>query len=216
MSARETWPGEEPDPSAPDGEDDLAEDGIAEDELAEEPVEPFEDDEDTGDEPQLRIAGHEEGELDIPDDVDALEGEPRSTRRAVGLVVARTNVEVANRLLDAALAELDRAGVPHDGVLVMAVPGPFELPIGAMALAKTRRYSCIVALGDASHSTVVAGETASGLQLAGLETGIPVAFGVLTDGVLDRAEERAAEAVRSALEMADLYSQLRATAQTAK
>jgi 6,7-dimethyl-8-ribityllumazine synthase len=222
MSARETWPGEEPDPSAPEGEDDLAEGGIAEDEFAEdelaeeEPVEPFEDDEDTGDEPQLRIAGHEEGELDIPDDVDALEGEPRSTRRAVGLVVARTNVEVANRLLEAALAELDRAGVPHDGVLVMAVPGPFELPIGAMALAKTRRYSCIVALGDASDSAVVAGETASGLQLAGLETGIPVAFGVLTDGVLDHAEERAAEAVRSALEMADLFSQLRATAQTAK
>ena len=225
MSARETWPGEEPDPSAPEdgieeqelAEDEPAEDEPAEDELAEDELaEPFEDDEDTGDEPQLRIAGHEEGELEIPDDVNALEGEPRSTRRAVGLVVARTNVEVANRLLDAALAELDRAGVPHDSVLVMGVPGPFELPIAAMALAKTRRYSCIVALGDASDSAVVAGETASGLQLAGLETGIPVAFGVLTDGAVDHAEERAAEAVRSALEMADLFSQLRATAQAAK
>src|SRR3954447_15560223 len=70
MSARETWPGEEPDPSAPeDGieDEEVAEDEVAEEEPAEdEPVEPFEDDEHTGDEPQLRIAGHEEGELDIP------------------------------------------------------------------------------------------------------------------------------------------------------
>src|SRR4051794_3806290 len=227
MSVRETWPGEEPDPSEPeDGieaegidADAIEEDRVEEDSLAEdEAVEPYEnDDEDTGgDEPQLRIAGHEEGELDIPDDVAALEGEPRSTRRAVGIVIARTNLDVANRLLEAALGELERAGVPHESVLVMAVPGPFELPIGAMALAKTRRYSCIVALGDASDSAVVAGESASGLQLAGLETGIPVAFGVLTDGNLVHAEERAAEAVRSALEMADLFSQLRATAASAK
>src|SRR5207253_2178653 len=117
------------DPDA-EPEDELADESVEEDE----PVEPYEDDEDTGDEPQLRIAGHEEGELDIPDDVAALEGEPRSTRRAVGLVVARTNVDVANRLLEAALGELERAGVPHESVLVMAVPGPFELPIGAMAL----------------------------------------------------------------------------------
>jgi 6,7-dimethyl-8-ribityllumazine synthase len=226
MSARETWPGEEPDPLEPEDvidqeviEDEAVEEEPVEDEPLEddEPVEPAEEeDEDTGDEPQLRIAGHEGGELDIPGDVTALEGEPRSTRRAVGLVVARANVEVANRLLEAALEELERAGVPHESVMVMAVPGPFELPIGAMALAKTRRYSCIVALGDASGSAVVAGEAASGLQLAGLETGIPVAFGVLTDAVLAHAEERGAEAVRSALEMADLFSQLRATAQAAK
>ena len=233
MSARETWPGEEPsEPEDSVDEDAVEEDGVEGDGVEgdgvegdsveeasveeEGAVEPYEDDDDTGDEPQLRIAGHEEGELDIPDDVSALEGEPRSTRRAVGLVVARANVEVANRLLEAALAELERAGVPHESVMVMAVPGPFELPIGAMALAKTRQYSCIVALGDASGSAVVAGEAASGLQLAGLETGIPVAFGVLTDGVLAHAEERGAEAVRSALEMADLFSQLRATAQAAK
>jgi 6,7-dimethyl-8-ribityllumazine synthase len=214
MSARETWPGEDAGASDPEDEAELENDEVELDE--EEEVEPFESDEDTGDEPQLRIAGHEGGELDIPDEVAALEGKPRSTRRAVGLVVARANVEVANRLLESALAELVRAGVPQESVLVMAVPGAFELPIGAMALAKTRRYSCIVALGDASGSTVVAGEAASGLQLAGLETGIPVAFGVLTDGVLAHAEERAAEAVRSALEMADLFSQLRATAAGSK
>ena len=200
MSTSEQWPGE----------------GSEEDEPVVEPGDPNPDeahDEDTGDQPELRIAGHDGGELEIPDDVDALEGEARSTRRGVGIVVSRDGVEVGNALLAAALAELDRAGVARDNVLVMAVPGAFELPIGAMALAKTRRYACIVALGRADG--VVAGEAASGLQLAGLETGVPVAFGVLTDGDGD-ASARGGAAVRNALEMADLFQQLRATAQPAK
>jgi 6,7-dimethyl-8-ribityllumazine synthase len=92
----------------------------------------------------------------------------------------------------------------------MLVPGPFELALGAMALAKTRRYSCVVALGDASEHEVVAAETASGLQLAGLETGIPVSFGVLIEA--GDAPARAVEAVQRGLEMADLFRQLRATA----
>jgi 6,7-dimethyl-8-ribityllumazine synthase len=90
-----------------------------------------------------------------------------------------------------------------------------------MALAKTRRYSCIVALGcvirgETAHFDFVAGEAASGLQLAALETGVPVSFGVLTTDTLEQAVARAdkgAEAVRTALEMADVFSQLRATAQ---
>jgi 6,7-dimethyl-8-ribityllumazine synthase len=194
-----SWPGEAPEPL--DGE------VVEEADL---------DDEDTGDgEPELRLAGHEAGELEIPDEVNVLEGESRSTRRGVGIVVSRANVEVANRLLESALAELGRAGVELDQVLVMAVPTAFELPIGAMALAKTRRYVCIVAIGSANDSAIVAAEAASGLQLAGLETGVPVAFGLITDGA-DDAVERGAEAVRNALEMADLFQQLRATAQTAK
>ena len=193
MSAHESWPGEAPDP----------------DDVEDEAVEA--DDEDTGEEPELRIAGHEDGELDIPDDVGVLEGESRSTRRGVGIVVSRAEVAVANELLESALAELDRAGVSRSHVLVMAVPGAFELPIGAMALAKTRRYACIVALGTATDSDVVAGEAASGLQLAGLETGVPVSFGVLTGSDGDAAA-RGAEAVRNALEMADLFQQLRASA----
>ena len=194
-----SWPGEAPEPL--DGE--VVEEADV-------------DDEDTGDgEPELRLAGHEAGELEIPDDVNVLEGESRSTRRGVGIVVSRANVEVANLLLESAVAELDRAGVERDQVLVMAVPTAFELPISAMALAKTRRYVCIVAVGSASDSAIVAAEAASGLQLAGLETGVPVAFGLITDGSED-AVERGAEAVRNALEMADLFQQLRATAQTAK
>jgi 6,7-dimethyl-8-ribityllumazine synthase len=86
-----------------------------------------------------------------------------------------------------------------------------------MALAKTRRYACIVALGcvvrgETPHFEFVAGEAASGLQLAALETGVPVAFGVLTVETVGQAAARTdkgAEAVRAALEMADLFAQLR-------
>jgi 6,7-dimethyl-8-ribityllumazine synthase len=106
----------------------------------------------------------------------------------------------------------------------MRVPGAFELPLGAMALARTRRFSCVLALGcvirgDTPHFDFVASEAASGLQLAGLETGIPVSFGVLTCDTLEQAEARAggehgnkgAEAARSGLEMADVFARLRAS-----
>jgi len=163
---------------------------------------------------------HAPGELSIPDDVTVLEGAPGGLGRSVGVVVSRFNGEVTNRLLESALEELDRAGVARDRITVMPVPGAFELPLGAMALAKTRRFACIVALGcvirgETAHFEYVAGEAASGLQLAGLETGVPVAFGVLTVDTLEQAEARAgrgADAVRSALEMADIFQQVRAQA----
>src|SRR5919199_1067409 len=113
--------------------------------------------EDTGDDelPRLRAAGeHAEGELDIPDDVNVLEGSPVGGRRGVGIVVARVNGEITTRLLDEALDELERAGVARAAITVMPVPGAFELPLAAMALAKTRRYACIVALG-----CIIRGET---------------------------------------------------------
>jgi 6,7-dimethyl-8-ribityllumazine synthase len=175
------------------------------------------------DEPTVAPAGHAPGELDIPDDVAVLEGSPSGAERTVGLVVSRFNGEISDRLLTSALGALEAAGVPQERITVMPVPGAFELPIGAMALAKTRRYSCIVALGcvvrgETAHFEYVAGEAASGLQLAGLETGVPVAFGVLTVDTVEQAEarvEKGAEAARAALEMADLFSQVREQAKSA-
>ena len=167
---------------------------------------------------QPPAAVHIPGELDIPDGIAVLEGSPSGSDRTVGVVVSRFNGEISDGLLAAALAALEAAGVPRERITVMPVPGAFELPIGAMALAKTRRYSCVVALGcvvrgETPHFEYVASETASGLQLAGLETGVPVAFGVLTveDVAQARARtEKGAEAARAALEMADLFAQLRA------
>ena len=168
-------------------------------------------------EPDVVPAGHMPGELDIPDGVAVLEGSPSGAARTVGVVVSRFNGEISNRLLASALEALAAAGVSEARITVMPVPGAFELPIGAMALAKTRRYSCVIALGcvirgETAHFDYVAGEAASGLQLAGLETGVPVAFGVLTVDTAEQAEARVdkgADAVRAALEMADLFSQVR-------
>jgi 6,7-dimethyl-8-ribityllumazine synthase len=172
-------------------------------------------------EPEDRPAAeHAEGELDIPDEVTLLEGVADGKRRSVAIVAARFNGEITNRLLQSALDELEDAGVRLEAVTVMPVPGAFELPLAAMALAKTRRYACIVALGcvirgETPHFEYVASEAASGLQLAALETGVPVAFGVLTVESAEQAEARVskgAEAARTALEMADAFAQLRASA----
>jgi 6,7-dimethyl-8-ribityllumazine synthase len=172
--------------------------------------------------PQLRAPDeqHAYGELDLPDDVNVIEGEADGTRRGVAIVAARFNGEITNKLLESALMELDGAGVRRDAITVMPVPGAFELPLAAMALAKTRRFACVVALGcvvrgETPHFEFIASEAASGLQLAALETGVPVAFGVLTVDMIEQAEARVskgAEAVRTALEMADAFAQLRASA----
>jgi len=225
---------------APDGEDDPAvaeesdqavEGVVAAEEAADEeraePAEPAElepaevpEAEDEQPFPVELSHEHAAGDLHLPDGYAVLEGAPDGGRRAVGIVVARFNGDVTSRLLDRALAELADAGVHQEAISIMVVPGAFELPLAATALAKTRRFACIVALGcvirgDTPHFDYVASEAASGLQLAALETGVPVSFGVLT---LDRVEqadpriEKGAEAVRSALEMADLFAQLRTAA----
>jgi 6,7-dimethyl-8-ribityllumazine synthase len=160
---------------------------------------------------------HAAGGFEVPEGYRVVEGEPSGDRRGVAVVVSRFNGEITGRLLESALDELEEAGVPREAVLVVPVPGAFELPLAAMAFAKTRRYACIVALGcvirgETAHFDYVAGEAASGLQLAALETGVPVAFGVLTCDTVEQAEARVdkgAEAVRSGLEMADLFAQIR-------
>jgi 6,7-dimethyl-8-ribityllumazine synthase len=167
-----------------------------------------------------RSPEHAEGDFEIPDGYGVLEGAPRGARRSVGIVVSRFNGAVTSKLLEGALEELDAAGVAREAITIMPVPGAFELPLAAMALAKTRRYACIVALGcvvrgETPHFDYIAGEAASGLQLAALETGVPVAFGVLTLEEAEQAQDRldkGAEAVRTGLEMADVFAQLRAAA----
>jgi 6,7-dimethyl-8-ribityllumazine synthase len=180
--------------------------------------------------PQLRTAEEEEhaepaaehapGRFDIPSGYRVLTGSSDGEGRAVGIVVSKFNGDITSRLLERALDELEAANVPRDAVTIVPVPGAFELPLAAMALAKTRKYACVVALGcvvrgETPHFEFVAGEAASGLQLAAIETGVPVAFGVLTTETTEQAEariDRAGEVVRGALEMADVFQQLRAAA----
>ena len=227
MSDRDSWP-EAPSLEDPPGEEDEAPEAEEVDDVEEVEAEEVvaETDESAAEEPQDDVveaesAEHAAGDFLLPDGYGVLEGKPQGGRRAVGIVVSRFNGAVTGKLLEGALAELESAGVAREAITVMPVPGAFELPIAAMALAKTRRYACIVALGcvirgDTPHFDFVAGEAASGLQLAALETGVPVAFGVLTLEEADQADDRlekGAEAVRTGLEMADVFAQLRAAAQ---
>jgi 6,7-dimethyl-8-ribityllumazine synthase len=169
----------------------------------------------------LEYAGeHAAGELNIPAGYRTIEGFPTGGGRSVAIAVSRFNAEITNGLLESALAELGRLGVGGDAITIMPVPGAFELPLAAMALSKSRRYSCVVALGcvirgETPHFDYVASEAASGLLLAGIETGVPVAFGVLTVDTIEQAQARldkGAEAVSSALEMADAFGRLRVVA----
>ena len=165
---------------------------------------------------------HVSGEIDVPDGYTVFEGTPIGRRRTVAIVVSRFNGGLTNRMLAVALDTLEEAGVEPEAVTVMPVPGAFELPLAAMALAKTRRYACVVALGaivrgETPHFEYIASEAASGLQLAAIETGIPVSFGVLTvetvaqgEARIDRARRRGAQRARDGRRV----RQLRASART--
>jgi 6,7-dimethyl-8-ribityllumazine synthase len=164
---------------------------------------------------------HAAGEFELPEGYRTVTGSSEGEGRTVAVVVSKFNSEITSRLLEQALEELAAAGVSQDAITITPVPGAFELPLAAIALAKTRRYSCIVALGcvirgETPHFDYVAGEAASGLQLAAIETGVPVSFGVLTTETTEQAEariDRARDAVRSALEMAGIFTQLRTASQ---
>jgi len=166
------------------------------------------------------VEEHAAGSLEFPEGPEVLEGAPNGFRRTVAIVISRFNADVTNRLLESDLDTLTDAHVTRESITIVPVPGAFELPLAAMALAKTRRFSCVVALGcvirgETPHFDFVAGEAASGLQLAAIETGVPVSFGLLTCETQAQAEARVgkgAEAARAALEMADLFTQVRTRA----
>jgi 6,7-dimethyl-8-ribityllumazine synthase len=150
-----------------------------------------------------------------------LEGEIAARGRKVAIVAAKFNdFIVASLLKGASAAWLEHGGAAED-LLIARVPGAFELPVAARRLALSGRYDAVVALGcvirgDTPHFEYVSGECARGLQLASLETGVPVIFGVLTVNTVEQALERAAttgdnkggESMAAALEMASLMARL--------
>ena len=154
-------------------------------------------------------------------DSTVIEGEVSARGRKVAIVAARFNDFIVSSLLKGATASwLEHGGAAGD-LLVARVPGAFELPVVARKLAASDCYDAIVALGcvirgDTPHFDYVAGESARGLQLASLETGVPIVFGVLTVETMEQALERAAtsagnkggESMETALEMADLMARL--------
>jgi 6,7-dimethyl-8-ribityllumazine synthase len=138
------------------------------------------------------------------------------------LVVSRFNSFITDRLLAGAQDALKRSGAVAEDVVVVKVPGSWELPLAAKALAGQKRFDAIIALGavirgETPHFDHVAGQAASGLAAVQLETGIPVAFGVLTTNTVEQAIDRAGgksgnkgfDAAMTAIEMADLMRRLR-------
>jgi 6,7-dimethyl-8-ribityllumazine synthase len=139
-----------------------------------------------------------------------------------GIAVSRFNSFITERLLSAALDALERAGAEGERVDVVRVPGSFELPLTAKKLAETGKYDALIAIGcvirgETSHYDYVCSETARGLQLAQMDTGVPVIFCVLTCDTLEQAIDRAGlkggnkgfEAGLAAIEVGHLARKLR-------
>ncbi len=137
------------------------------------------------------------------------------------IVVSRFNEFIGSKLLSGALDELIRHGVKDENIDVIWVPGAFEIPVAAKKAAKTNKYSAVITLGavikgSTSHYDYVCTEVSKGVASVGLDTGIPVIFGVLTCDNIEQAVERAgakagnkgADAAKSAIEMADLISKI--------
>ena len=141
-----------------------------------------------------------------------------------GIIVSRFNGFITERLLAAAVDALERAGAAGKDVDVAQVPGAFELPLAAKKMAATGKYDALIAIGcvlrgETTHYDYVCSETARGLQLAQMDSGLPIMFCVLTCETLEQAIDRAGlkggnkgfEAGLAAIEMAQLSRKLRAS-----
>jgi 6,7-dimethyl-8-ribityllumazine synthase len=149
---------------------------------------------------------------------------PAGTSR-FAVVVSRFNDAITSRLLAGARAALLEAGAAADNIASLSVPGAFELPQAARRLAETGRYEAVICLGcvirgETPHFEYISAAVAHGLMQAAGETGVPMAFGVLTTDSWEQAEARAGdgrdnkgfEAAAAALEMAELFGTVRAAA----
>jgi len=148
-------------------------------------------------------------------------GDPTRREARVAVVCAKFNGGISERLLDGALAGLEASGTKAASVTVAWVPGAFELPVAVGRLASSGSVDAVIALGavirgETAHFEFVAGQCAAGLQQVALDTGVPVAFGVLTTDTVDQAlarcgsgdQNKGYEAAVTALEMADLLASL--------
>ena len=150
-----------------------------------------------------------------------IEGNYTNGSARYGILVARFNSFIVDRLLDGALDALRKHGVQDRDISLVKAPGAYELPLIAKKMADSGNYDAIVALGavirgGTPHFEYVAGECIKGLSQVGLNSGLPIAFGVLTVDTIEQAIERAGtkagnkgeEAALTAIEMLSLTRQL--------
>ncbi len=159
--------------------------------------------------------------MDGQERANYIEGDLSAGGKSFGIVASRFNDFVVKALLDGALDAIRRHGGDAGAVDVAWVPGSYEIPVAARAMALSGRYDAIICLGAVirgatAHFDYVAGGAAGGISSVALEAGIPVIFGVITTETIEQAIERAGtkagnkgfEAAASAIEMADLMAKL--------
>lgn len=152
---------------------------------------------------------------------NTIQGHFNSAGLKFAIVLSRFNDFVTNRLLEGAMDALQRTGASESDLLVVKVPGSFEIPLVARKLAKQGKYDAIICLGtvlqgDTPHYEYISNEVTKGIAAISLETGVPVALGVLTADTVEQAIDRAGlksgnkgfEAAMAAIEMANLVKQL--------
>lgn len=136
------------------------------------------------------------------------------------IVASRWNDFISSRLVDGALDALERLGAEEKNVELFRVPGSFEIPLLALKVAQSKRFDAVICLGtiirgQTPHFDYIASEVARGISQAGMQTGVPVVFGIVTADNLDQAIERAGvklgnkgfEAGTTAVELVNLYKQ---------
>jgi 6,7-dimethyl-8-ribityllumazine synthase len=152
-----------------------------------------------------------------------IEGKLNAQGLKFGIVVSRFNDFICERLLSGAVDVLIRNGAAEGDVEIFKVPGAFEIPQAARKMALSKKYDAVICLGAVirgatPHFEYIAAEVSKGIAMIGLESEVPVTFGVLTTDTLEQAIERAGskagnkgwDAALSAIEMANLYKEMRA------
>ena len=149
-----------------------------------------------------------------------IEGNLNGDGKKIGIIVARFNSFIAERLLEGALDSLIRSGVADDDIEVARVPGAYEIPLVTQKMVKSGRYDAVICLGAiirgaTPHFDFVANEAAKGIAQVSMDSGVPVMFGVLTTDNIEQAIERAgskagnkgSDCAIAALEMINLLAQ---------
>lgn len=150
-----------------------------------------------------------------------IEGSLNASKLKVAIVCARFNEFITSKLLGGAIDCLNRHDINPANVDEVWVPGAFEIPLAAMALAESKKYDAVICLGavirgSTSHYDLVCNEAAKGVSAAGLKTGVPVIFGVVTTDTIEQAIERAGtkagnkgwDCAMAAIEMGNLMPKL--------
>jgi 6,7-dimethyl-8-ribityllumazine synthase len=153
--------------------------------------------------------------------MNIIEGELQANGLRFGIIVSRFNDFITSKLLDGALDALLRHGALEEDINIIRVPGSFEIPMVARKMALKGTYNAIICLGTVirgatPHFNYIAAEVSKGIASASMETGVPIAFGIITSDTIEQAVERAGtksgnkgwDAAITAIEMAQLLKKL--------